>query len=363
MSIVFVLDTVLVSQGLLQTTQTPLSSDVVHLQDSCNSQLIAANCTYDLAASALSSQLITHTPYSIAGVTFSSPNGTRGLPFGVLQEFADLAQGSTFGSERSEYCLPVLNPKQYTCEQDIENTRVDYMYEGTLGLRINIPIWAFVVDPDNKANSTFIRQDNQNGTMTIYQSLIEPPNTTITASGTYANILSQLMYGKNMPTVSTSSFTVNCTLITSSSWQWVSFALKNGILNAEATGITCSSGKESNATGFPDLSYAIQGATSAFGGIDGYSKLINSDPITQHANQAYAEAGNMSQLESILSQTYGIVQTSYVAAHLDTNSETTIQKIVYPHAFIVSVSWTGVTILAFIVLVFILLATVGQMVR
>ena len=70
----------------------------------------------------------------------------------------------------------------------------------------------------------------------------------------------------------------------------------------------------------------------------------------------------MSQLESILSQIYGIVQTSYIAAHLGNGDESTIKKMVHPHVFTVSVSWTGVTILAFIVFVFIFLASVGHMV-
>ena len=140
----------------------------------------------------MSSQLITHTPYSIAGFTFSSPNGTRELPFGILQEFSNSIRGSAFGDERSEYCLPALDPKQYTYEQDTENTRVDYEYEGTFGLRMITPIWAVVIDPYNKANSTLVRQNDQNGTMTIYQGLANPPNTTITASGVYANVVSRM---------------------------------------------------------------------------------------------------------------------------------------------------------------------------
>ncbi|KAL2045477.1 hypothetical protein N7G274_001905 [Stereocaulon virgatum] len=81
------------------------------LPDRCGQYLTAANCTYDLAASALSSQLITHTPYSVANVTFASPNGTRGEPYGILNGFARQARNSTFRGERAEHCLPVLDSK------------------------------------------------------------------------------------------------------------------------------------------------------------------------------------------------------------------------------------------------------------
>jgi hypothetical protein len=59
---------------------------------------------------------------------------------------------------------------------------------------------------------------------------------------------------------------------------------------------------------------------------------------------------------------YAIVHTSYTAAHLGANG-TEIKKMIYPHAYRVSVSWTGVTILAFIISVFILVATLGQTIR
>ena len=359
LSIIFVLETVQLPQGITKITSAELSSDVVGLPDVCSQYLTAANCTYDLAASALSSQLITHTPYSVANVTFASPDGTRGMPYGILNDFARQAQDSKFGHERAEYCLPVLDSKQFTCDQDTSHTRVGYTDEAIVAS--GLPIYNITIDLGAINSSSFIRQDVQNATMTVAQSVSAPHDTILTTSGRYADVLSQLAYGTNT-TSATDVLTMFCTLNTRSSWQWVSFTLINGIISAAATGAGCDDERHSRHTGFFNLWYAIQGATSTFGSIDGYSKLINADPLTLQVNRQHALAANMTLLESVLSQMYAIVHTSYTAAHLGANG-TEIQKMVYPQSYRVSVSWTGVTVLAFMISVFILVATLGQAIR
>jgi hypothetical protein len=254
LSIIFVLEAVQLPQRITKITSAELSSNVVSLPDICSQYLTAANCTYDLAASALSSQLITHTPYSVANVTFASPNGTRGIPHGILNEFARQARDSIFGDERAEYCLPVLDSKQFTCNQDSSNTRVEYTDEAILAS--GLPIYNTTIDLGAINSSSFIRQDVQNATMTVAQGVSAPHDTILTASGRYADVLSQLAYGTNA-TSATNILTMVCTLNTSSSWQWVSFTLTNGIISAAATGASCDDEPNSRHTGFFNLWYAI----------------------------------------------------------------------------------------------------------
>lgn len=130
-------------------------------------------------------------------------------------------------------------------------------------------------------------------------------------------------------------------------------------MNTSVTGRACDSGISS---GLFNLSYAIEGATSLFGSVDGYSKLINADNLTQQAETDYADAANVTQLESILSQIYAIAHTSYTEARMGAGESSQITKLMYPHAFRISVSWTWVTTLAFVIAVLIFLATTGQMI-
>lgn len=211
--ILFVLETVESSRGDTKIVNVALSSDVIGLQDICASYLTAANCTYDLAASALNSQLITHDPYAVAGVSFVSPNGTGGIPYGILKDFANQAGKSAFGDERATYYLPVLDAQQFICHHDADSTRAAYNYEASLAA---VPIYTITIDPNTTSSRIFVRQNIQNGVMAVAQSLLAPQTTIITASDNYADILSQLIYGKNS-TSKSDVFTAICTLNTHSS--------------------------------------------------------------------------------------------------------------------------------------------------
>ena len=72
-----------------------LDSDVPELPGPCRIALTAVNCTYDLANGALTSQLITHTPYTFK-YPFTGPEGTQSLPVAALEHFASRASKSAF---------------------------------------------------------------------------------------------------------------------------------------------------------------------------------------------------------------------------------------------------------------------------
>jgi len=159
--------------------------------------------------------------------------------------------------------------------------------------------------------------------MTIAQSRdpSEPENTIITASGIYADFLSQLTCGLNANST-TDIFTNVCTIRTSSSRQWVSFH-SNRYTSVFPGDIYRGSGHPEG-SGFTNLYYAIRGATRLVSGPDGYSRYLNLGIVqgntltneefgnsTAEYEQTYAYIYNTTQLESILSQLYEIVQTAY----------------------------------------------------
>jgi hypothetical protein len=79
LSTIFVLGVVRPTTGtLMDAVSIQLSADVPKRYDDCATRITEGTCTYDLAATALSSELITHTPFTMGGVTFQAPNGTYG---------------------------------------------------------------------------------------------------------------------------------------------------------------------------------------------------------------------------------------------------------------------------------------------
>jgi hypothetical protein len=242
--------------------------------DVCQESLLSANCTYDLATGALSSQLITQTSYDFGGTTFTPPYGTRGLAYdtlvGVGQPVVPVSDYRTFPTLLVDYCLPILDPKTVFYTHDTSNSRVNYTSQGTIRTS---NIYRVTLNPETYPD-THVRIDSQNGTMTIAQGRdpSEPENTIITASGIYADILSQLTYGLNVYST-TNIFTTVCTIRTYSSWQWVSFH-SNRYTSVFPNDIYCGSGYPEGSD-FTNLYYAIEGATRLVSGPDGYSRYLN----------------------------------------------------------------------------------------
>lgn len=367
LSVIFVINFGQANQAIINPRAITLSSDVPIVDDACTNSITSGNCTYDLAVSTLSSQLITHTPYTISSIQFVPPFGSRGLPYDVLNKFSGDVETSAFGGKLlRQYCLPVLNAKTVSCQQDVTNSRVNYSYETTAG---GLNVYGVTINPNTKYANTHVRVSFQNGTMTVAQSQIpsELEVTIITATDVYADLLSQLTYGTN----STSEiFTLVCTINTQSSWQWVPLSFDSGVYQVQSTSGACESGYDSNVTGFTDLFYAIEGATRVVNAIDGYSKYINADitgntvspygSVTQQKDQNYAAANNMTLLESILSQLYELVQTSYSATNLDVASTTNVFEARYRNAYVITVEWSAASILALVMSIIILISTTWQ---
>jgi hypothetical protein len=389
LGVIFVLDTVRATMGV-STDPFPiaLSADIPARGDMCSTSLSQGTCAYDLATTALSSQLITHTPYTVAGVTFSAPNGTFGIPYGPLEYFASKASSSLFGDEKRQYCLPILNPKLVTCvlddTTDTGTKRAFYDVGHALHTYDNATwIYPVTIDPDSELyKRVYVSTMTGYGTMTIAQSAIpgDEDTTIITAQGSYANLLSNMMNINSTDYYFTAICTMNdLTKTKYSSWKWTSLTLENGVNTADVTEESCRSEMEaayfSGITGFASLPFAIQASTKILGGIDGYSKLINFDSfntsfsqLTMAAAKEYASANDMTLLESTLSQLYGIVQTSWTALDNDSIAADRVQlrnifQRDFPHNFIIKTFWTPSAITAMILAALILLLSVWQAIR
>ena len=389
LGVLFVLDTVQATMGV-STDPFPvvLSADIPARADMCSTSLSQGTCAYDLATAALSSQLITHTPYTMAGVTFSAPNGTFGIPYGALEYFAVKANSSLFGDEKRQFCLPILNPKLVSCVPDDAagaGTKRAFYDVGHVLHTYDNSTWIYpvTIDPDSEPyQRVYVATKTGYGTMTIAQSAIpgDEDTTIITAQGSYANILS------NMMNINSSDyyFTAICnmsdlTKTKYSSWKWTSLTLENGVLTVDVTEESCRSEMEAayfpGITGFASLPLAIQASTKILGGIDGYSKLINYNSfntsfsqLTMAAAKEYASTNDMTLLESTLSQLYGIVQTSWTALDNDSIAadRVPLRNIFqrdFPHNFIIKTFWTPSTIIAALLAALIFLFSVWQAIR
>ena len=389
LGVIFVLSTVRATMGV-STDPFPiaLSADIPARADMCSASLSQGTCTYDLATTALSSQLITHTPYTMAGVTFLAPNGTFGIPYGALEYFAAKANSSLFGDEKRQFCLPILNPKLVSCVQDdatdTGTKRAFYDVGHVLHTYDNATwIYPVTIDPDSELyKRVYVATMTGYGTMTIAQSAIpgDEDTTIITAQGSYASVLSNMMDINSTDYYFTAICSMgDLTKTNFSSWKWTSLALENGVLTVDVTEESCRSEMEaaysSGITGFASLPLAIQASTKILGGIDGYSKLINYNSfntsfsqLTMAAAKEYASTNDMTLLESTLSQLYAIVQTSWTALDNDSIAADRVQlrnifQRDFPHNFIIKTSWMPSTIIAVIFAALIFLFSVWQAIR
>ncbi len=122
-------DVIISDKGDLVPVPIPLSIDIPETWngttvDPCSIDINSPGCTYILALQALSSQLVSYQPYSIAGVTFEPPNGTMGLPYYAMKHFSDEVKSIPFEDARRRYCLPVLDPRVVKCEEVGSRTMV-----------------------------------------------------------------------------------------------------------------------------------------------------------------------------------------------------------------------------------------------
>jgi hypothetical protein len=389
LGVIFVLSAVRATMGV-STHPFPiaLSADIPARADICSASLSQGTCTYDLATTALSSQLITHTPYTMAGVTFLAPNGTFGIPYGALEYFAAKANSSLFGDEKRQFCLPILNPKLVSCVRDdatdTGTKRAFYDVGHVLHTYDNATwIYPVTIDPDSELyKRMYVATMTGYGTMTIAQSAIpgDEDTTIITAQGSYASVLSNMMDINSTDYYFTTICSMgDLTKTKYSSWKWTSLTLENGVLTVDVTEESCRSEIEaaysSGITGFASLPLAIQASTKILGGIDGYSKLINYNTfntsfsqLTIAAAKEYASTNDMTLLESTLSQLYAIVQTSWTALDNDSIAADRVQlrnifQRDFPHNFIIKTSWMPSTIIAVILTALIFLFSVWQAIR
>ncbi|KAK3635163.1 hypothetical protein LTR22_019304 [Elasticomyces elasticus] len=373
LSIISVLDVRLANTPIPSTVNITLGIDVPRFPDACHYSLGAPDCTYNLAASALASQLITHTPFTFANVTFSGPLGTQGLPVGALEHFANKERASRFGNERSEYCLPILKPGLVSCSPVETSDWVEYSYMSSRHdnfLKLDLDSYEVTINPATKNNQTYVLTSSHYGIMSVSRSK-RPENTSVTVltgSGQYADLLSRLSIGEPAPytnaTYNETHFTLLCEAPYTSSiynWQWIEFTLLGGVMSATPTNITCREHNSTSRNPMAWLDYALEDATSLLNLGDGYSKLINTDYLAQSGPDFERMAAyNMSPLEYILDHIISIVDTAWTATNADTAKSTAINWRTYDHRYVISVEFTGVMIMALCVACLILLATIWQ---
>ncbi|KAJ9654528.1 hypothetical protein H2201_008989 [Coniosporium apollinis] len=342
-----------------------LPADIPDDTDACNRNLGSPNCTYVLSVAPLSSMLVTHTPYHIAGVRFhANYQGPRGIPYDFLEQFVE-----------EPLLLASSTRSHITAYEYVPITRDDGTYVVT-------------VDPDTPYAYQVPRVSGDNGTTTTWTIVnSRHPNktreTVISEAGPRTNLLSQLMYGTNATSNIT---TVVCTLDTRWYWSWTLFRYSNNTFQVGAPGvIPCSNDLSlswceylQQYPAYKNLEYAIEGATTVFSSISGYSKYINRDPdymidsAAMLANPGqiiysnvtylrdYAESNGMTELEVLLSAIYGVVTTMHSSTQKDVTPTSRILKVTNRHYYQVTVDWTAITIVAAVAASAIFICTVWQ---
>lgn len=322
LSVVFVIDGIISDQGVQRSVTIPLSSEIPWMYDgknidACSTQISSPDCYYELANTALSSQLIVFKPYTIGGVTFQPGNGTMGLPYWAMEHFTDEVSSSKFDEEHRQYCLPVLDPHVVRCQEDpfdqelaetvshgvkyhlldvfkndssTSYTPGDSNYMGGAGwYAISIPKDVSVHDVDHIKLRT---GDQNQGTMVVRMNPHkEFWNTTYIAAsdepswgGGYASMLYELMYGVppepslrlKTPSGSSFYFAAKCEMMSImhrdnylSSWRKVNFVYRNGISHANVTEERCPNARGNYTSGFRDLYFDIEGASAVLSSTDG----------------------------------------------------------------------------------------------
>lgn len=321
LSVIFVIEGIISDQGVQRPVTIPLSNEIPWLYqgrniDACSKHIANPDCYYELANTALSSQLITYQPYTIGGVTFEPGNGTMGLPYYAMEHFTNEVSTSKFDEEHRQYCLPVLDPHIIRCEEDPFNQELAETYSN--GVRyhpldvfksdnsssytpgssneitgagmyaISIPKDVSIHDVDNIKYRT---ADQAAGTMVVRMNPHkEFWNTTYIAAsdepkfGRYASKLYELMYGVppdpylklETPSGLSFYFAAKCEIISImhrdnflSSWRKVNFVYKNGVSRANVTEERCPNAREEYTSGFRDLYFDIEGASAVLSSTDG----------------------------------------------------------------------------------------------
>lgn len=372
LSLIFVIDTRLMPHSNESSmVNLTLGIDIPEFPDACRESLTAANCTYGLASSALTSQLITHTPYTFGNVTFSGPVGTQALPVDAMKHFANQTLSTKFGNEEAQYCLPILRPNLVSCTPVLDDSRAKYSYitsRPDTFLGITLDVYEIVINPETKYNQTYVVTSQSNGTMVVSRSKLpeDISLTVLTGSGLYADILSRLTTGNpasyTNATYNETQFTVLCDAPYNDgtySWKWVNFTLNGGVMSANSTNETCRENGKKNPMGW--LDYAFEKAAQSNNVGDGYSKLLNTDYLAKTGpDYDRMTAFDMSPLEYILSQIVAIVLTAWTATNPEIAGSTPISHKTYEHRYVVVVEIKDVTILALCMACLILLCTIWQ---
>lgn len=374
LSLIFVIDTRLVADvhesSIVNLT---LGANIPRYPDACGASMTTltdANCTYGLASSALTSQLITHTPYTFANVTSSRSVGTQGLPIDAMTHFAKRTASTKFSDEAAQYCLPILKPDLVNCTPVDDGSRAKYTYIDSrrdMDQRIAWDIYEVSINPDKDYNQTYIVATQSNGTMVVSRSKNdkEISLTVLTGSGRYADILSRLTTGDPLPyannTYNETQFTVLCDAPHNErtfSWKWVNFTLNGGVMSAKSANETCRENKK-NPMGWLDYAFERTAQSNNIG--DGYSKLFNTDYLaTSGPDYERMRALDMKPLEYILSQIMAIVLTAWTGTNPDIADSTPIQYKSYEHRYMVTVEIRDVTILALCMACLILICATWQ---
>ena len=411
LSIVFVVEAVISDQGEPVPVHIPLSIDIPESYngetvDPCTLSIAAPGCAYDLALTALSSQLVTYTPYTVGGVTFEPPNGTMGLPYWAMKHFSQQVESTHFEEEHRQYCLPVLDPHLITCKEEpfsqergetnsslIRYKKLDVYdkgYTGPQGHRVPqeriqwTGMFKIIMDYPSDVDVSHVKYRTNDEWQGVFLAKRHPRPSQIMTSvvtGTndkkkgYASLLYELMYGVK-PDVSSIplgfKFVARCELSSImyrdnylSSWRKVDFTLKSGVLRANVTEERCPNPRGPDVSGFADLDFYLEGAGSVLSSSDGYSKLfnLNADLVgTGNLGHGSSVFQNMSRLDAVMNKIYDIVQTSwsqqtheYALKNPNIYDKPVIMTD-YPHRYVIRITWTPTT---YIGLVFSLLITLN----
>ena len=398
LSVIFVVDVVTSSVGQEMPVHIPTSADVPATYngnelDPCRGAFANPGCTYDLALTSLASQLVTNTPYNIAGVTFQSPNGTMGLPYWAMKHFADNVTDSLFDDEYRQYCLPVLDPHVIKCTEEpfvqawgeTNDTTAQYLslfvyehdyfaYDNFTKLhQIKDVIDMYKVVIDYPSNDTINRvryriNDQGKGTMTVWQyPTVEQQDVTVITAGNsggqgYASLIHQMLYGDYQSQAfrdkwPATKIAVKCKFSSlfnnndHSSWRKVNFNMNGGVLRANVTEERCPNPRHEGFSGYSDLYYAIEGAAAILAGEDGYTKLLNNNTELGYGTDIFA---GMSRLDAAVNKIYHLVQTSYSQTSYQYSMKNAsiysdpIIMTYYPHQYVIRIAWTPTTYIGLI---------------
>ena len=321
LSVIFVVDGVISTQGEQRPVTIPLSNEIPWKYqgqniDACSTEISNPKCYYELTNTALSSQLITYQPYTIGGVTFEPGNGTMGLPYYAMEHFSQEVSSSKFDEEHRQYCLPVLDPHVIQCKEEPFNQELAETYSngvryhpldvfkrdnstsysvGTSNQLSGAEIYAISIPKDVSIQSYNIKlrtNDQGVGTMAVRMNPHkEFWNTTYIAAsdergnpGGYASRLHELMYGvppdpsflSKIPSDRPYYFVAKCEVLSImyrdnylSSWRKVNFVYSNGISRANVTEERCPNARGSYTSGFRDLYFDIEGGSAVLSSTDG----------------------------------------------------------------------------------------------